>query len=203
MYLLNPREQVANITPFCSRILGVHLLKTRTFPSTVTVQLPVLGRFPLLQNCYLIYKSHSNVAYRPDNVLLTNFPSGPGCDPGARVPCRCYVPSVSLSLELPQPLFQDTNIFEGDGPVVLWNFPWVRSVWCFLVIGFGLCLFGRNAAWGMLWLSRCLESGGSWRWLVPWLGVLTLIAGRRCRLPGFSTAKLFVFGTYSLLYLCS
>lgn len=125
MYLLNPREQVANITPFCSRILGVHLLKTRTFPSTVTVQLPVLGRFPLLQNCYLIYKSHSHVAYRPDNVLLTNFPSGPGCDPGARVPWRRYVPSVPLSSELPQPLsvFQDTNIFEGDGPVVLWNFP--------------------------------------------------------------------------------
>lgn len=87
-------------------------------------------------------------------------------------------------------MFHDTNIFEDDKPVVLWNFPWIRFAWCFLVIRLGLCLFGRNTTQGMLWPSQCLPSGGTWYWFVPLLGMLMLIARLGCSLPDSSMEKL-------------
>lgn len=103
-----PREQVANMTPFCSQILSMHLQKTRTFSNTGTVQLSVRGNLQPLQNCDLIYKSYSNVAYWPVHVLIPIFFLD-----RERPRKLCYVPSASLNLELPRPLsvLHVTDIF--------------------------------------------------------------------------------------------
>ena len=124
-------------------------------------------------------------------VLITFFFPDPGFNPGACITFSCDVPIAYFNLELPQSLlvFHDMNIFEDDKPVVLWNFPWIRFAWCFLVIRLGLCLLGRNTTQGMLWPSQCPPSGDTWYWFVPLLGMLMLITRLGCSLPDSSMEK--------------
>lgn len=105
-----PRQQVTNLT------------KNKTFSDTGPAHLSGPGNFPLLQYCFLTYKSGSDFASQPNNVLTATCSSGPDSSPGT---CSTFsqIPLVSFHLELPQPLwlFHDTNIFEDNRPVVLWN----------------------------------------------------------------------------------
>lgn len=107
-----------------------------------------------MQYCSLMHSPYSNFIDCHNNVLYIIF-SDLESNPGSYI--TSYLSSLFSLLKSrtnSTSVFPDHDVFEEYRPVSLWNVPELRSVGCFRIIGFRLCISG----WSSTGEMRCPPS---------------------------------------------